>query len=539
MTRDVIAIGLYICVIVLTPFAARAEQAPPFPSAASLEKDVLQLGDKSEEVREIASDHILNSDPKLMPVIEAAAAKLPAGESAAKAMRVLLARLRPLAAARARTEEGREADYQWNRSTALNAYERFGNHDPKWDHLARKAIELYVSRRGDDKQAAYEALEHLTSGLNCNDPLIMYFDARLVERYAPAKVGPIFTTYLAACDLYFGGKYPAYRQCTAMVRGIEFVAKTNIEKVDAHAKALEQKWAGIALDLWPQAVAEPDLTPSSALDLALLVAAAQVRYGADRVEIIEKMLPPFEKAFPKSAIPLVFKGVGYTDFAWDARGFGYANTVTKENFQLFADRLQHAAAALEKAYEADPTSAQAATAMMRVELGQGRGREVMEKWFERAIAADPGHLHQYPGGRDAYDWKREYLMPRWHGSDELVLAFGHQCAATRNTYDHVTWGMVEAHEELVRYLPNKDTYWAKPSVWTDIAPVLLQFVNDNPLDNRARTNYARLAAQCGQWKLADEQFKQLGEHADVSLFGGQATFEKTRARVAEEAAKLR
>src|SRR5581483_2495023 len=74
--------------------------------------------------------------------------------------------------------------------------------------------------------------------------------------------------------------------------------------------------------------------------------------------------------------------------AWDARGSGLSATVTEEGGRLFGERLQEAETALAAAWAADPTCAPAAAEMIRVCMGRGHDRGVMEQWFRRALEAD-------------------------------------------------------------------------------------------------------------------------------------------------------
>src|SRR5205085_1588049 len=176
----------------------------------------------------------------------------------------------------------------------------------------------------------------------------------------------------------------AYRKCAAMSRIIECVSETTLEKMDANFLEFDKHCAEAAMSLWPEAIAEPGLPLEHAVDLGHLVVNAQARYGADRIEVVQKLLPDFEKAFPKSSAPFVLAGNVCTQYAWDARGGGWANTVTPEGWKLFHERLEMASVFLEKGYQLDPADPAAATAMLHVELGQGRGKDVMEKWFQRA-----------------------------------------------------------------------------------------------------------------------------------------------------------
>jgi hypothetical protein len=201
-------------------------------------------------------------------------------------------------------------------------------------------------------------------------------------------------------------------------------------------------------------------------------------------------------------------------------------------------RLIQAATALQKAYEADPSDPIAAAEMLRVELGNPRtDRTTMEKWFSRAIAANPQHLHAYPyvGHTDAYDIKLRYLLPRWHGSAADMLQFGRQCAATHNWRDGVTWVLMEAHLELASESPDSSGYWRLPGVWQDVQSVLHPPAVADPKDHEAVTMIAYWAWKCGQWKEADQAFKALGGDVQSAIFGGNDACEAARVESAANA----
>src|SRR5262249_15626687 len=79
--------------------------------------------------------------------------------------------------------------------------------------------------------------------------------------------------------------------------------------------------------------------------------------GKEWEELVGK-LEKWNKAYPKSFTAHVVLGCVYKDFAWAARGGGYANTVSDEGWRLFKKRLETARAHLleaEKLHCPDPT----------------------------------------------------------------------------------------------------------------------------------------------------------------------------------------
>ena len=110
--------------------------------------------------------------------------------------------------------------------------------------------------------------------------------------------------------------------------------------------------------------------------------------------------------------------------AWDARGYGYADTVTDDGWEKFHKDLALARDVLTSAWKLRPQLPEAATEMITVCMGAGeRLGEDEREWFARATAAE---LDFEP----AYDAIREALMPRWGGSHAAVLKVGFDALET-------------------------------------------------------------------------------------------------------------
>ncbi|HZL37009.1 MAG TPA: hypothetical protein VFC78_16940 [Tepidisphaeraceae bacterium] len=529
---------LLSCAAISLPRPAFA--APPATQAgagasfsAQVNERLKQLAGSKQEAG-LAEFWFINGPAAVMPPLRKAAAAAPAGSPQAPRLGWLLKTLEPLTKTRATAEKRRQDDYQWNIKTALAAYDQFGTKNPKWDAAARFAIRQFCSIHLDERAKAYDTLQILTDDLKCNDPLIVYMDARAIEMHPPIQLGPMVQTLEAACDFFDKSQYPAERKCRAMAHLTKVVMRTTAESINPQQKALDKRFADRAMELWPQAITAKGMTATFALDMAYEVAAAQVHFGVDRAIVVNAMLPDFQKAFPSSPTPLVFKGSEFIDYAWDARGGGTINTVGANAFKLMQDRLIVARETLEKAYTMDPSDAEAATLMITYEMGAQGTIPEMDKWFHRAIEADPTHWHQYHG-QDAYDRKKLYLQPKWYGSVAQLLAFGLECAGTGNSRDNVSWILVQIHQDLSHESADPDGYWRLPGVWQELDLVVEPFMRAYPDVARNETMYTYWAAKCGQWKLADEHFKALGDRADPAIFGGQPALEAARTKAEQKA----
>jgi hypothetical protein len=99
--------------------------------------------------------------------------------------------------------------------------------------------------------------------------------------------------------------------------------------------------------------------------------------------------------------------------AWNARGGGYANTVTRNGWKIFAEELGKARTALLKARELYPDRVNQDLQLISVEMGDGNVMDRV-KVFKRIIRLQPDVV-------DAYQKIAWALMPRWCGSHEWIL----------------------------------------------------------------------------------------------------------------------
>ena len=126
-----------------------------------------------------------------------------------------------------------------------------------------------------------------------------------------------------------------------------------------------------------------------------------------------KKLNEWEEANPKSITLPAVKIEFWTSYAWLARGSGYANTVEKEGWELFNERLdeaktiyeQYALPLGEKRYPCPGFY----EATMTVALGQGWTREDVDEKLLTPI------IEIYPDYIDGYRSFSSRLKPQWGG----------------------------------------------------------------------------------------------------------------------------
>jgi hypothetical protein len=114
------------------------------------------------------------------------------------------------------------------------------------------------------------------------------------------------------------------------------------------------------------------------------------------------------KARPESITARVALALAYLDYAHDARGSGYANTVSESGWKLFEERTAEAGRILKEAWRLPSKCPEWYVAMQRVSVNQGWSVTKARALFEEANKFEPEY---YTYARDlAY-----YLLPKWSG----------------------------------------------------------------------------------------------------------------------------
>lgn len=249
-----------------------------------------------------------------------------------------------------------------------------------------------------------------------------------------------------------------------------------------------------------------------------------------------KVAKALDKIAPQSSLYFTVQGSFLSTYAWDARGGGWADTVTEPNAKLFSERLAEAETAFEKAWKLDPKNALAPTKMITVAMGLGQPRARMEIWFERAMQAEPDNYA-------ACHYKLFYLEPKWLGSEKEMLDFGRQCLKAGNWRMRIPFILIRAHENLSRY-PRGDRkdyatqtdrdYFKNGAAWDDIRDVHEGYLKHFPESHGDRSYYAVLACWSGKWAEAHRQFDVLGDKAVVSVFGSKEEYLRLRREAAEK-----
>ena len=142
---------------------------------------------------------------------------------------------------------------------------------------------------------------------------------------------------------------------------------------------------------------------------------------------------------PDSITPLILLGEGYISYGWEARGSGYANTVTKDGCRLFEDRIAKARKYLEAAEKMPTKDPETYWALLTIARAQGWPRSDCEALFRKAIQIEPNYHNTYFN-------MAVYLLPRWYGKPGDAERFAEQsvelCPEEGNAmYARIAWSL--------------------------------------------------------------------------------------------------
>lgn len=205
----------------------------------------------------------------------------------------------------------------------------------------------------------------------------------------------------------------------------------------------------------------------------------------------------------------LMRGDVYVDWAWHARGSGFADTVTDEGWKLFGERLQKARDELNAAIAVNPSGWEAHTKMLVVAKGMGLPRNEADRHLDEAVRAFPGNVKAYVN-------MYEYLLPRWHGTSEDLLAFADRCLSTGRWEDGIPHVVVDCVLDVCRDTGTSSIARAdatRPEVLTLVKRYYEEAVRAGSKQDagKAATLYSVLISRSGNYADVEPLLPQLFE----------------------------
>lgn len=238
-----------------------------------------------------------------------------------------------------------------------------------------------------------------------------------------------------------------------------------------------------------------------------------VSWGDDVLGLLDTdvMIQRYERENPNDARAFLMSGTYLIYKAWQARGSGYASTVSEESFRQFHQYLGEASVALDKSLALDKQVMPAYQGLLTVYKGLGHDNAA-EDTLQAARAIDPAHL-------GVHLTRLDHLNAKWGGSDDRMFGFARSMAASDET--GVLGGLIAAAHHDYWFSLERDhakKYFNRSDVRKELvqaAKPLLKFrfppVAETDRQRLMALNYlAFTLSLANRNRLARKAFKRIG-----------------------------
>jgi hypothetical protein len=222
---------------------------------------------------------------------------------------------------------------------------------------------------------------------------------------------------------------------------------------------------------------------------------------------------------PSSITARIAYAGALVEYAWKARGGGYASEVTEDGWRLFKERIAKAEQILNEAKTISEKCPHWYTVMSHIATAQGWDIERYNKLFKEAISIEP--LYE-----ETYLTKASYLMPRWHGRKGDVEKFAEEVINTlggKEAY-RIYYLIVTNQIELYGFDSLKETEfcWEKIIKGYEASQDLYGF-------RVGRLNYfCNMALKVGDYKTARKAMRKIGTNIAMDVWGNAEYYNKMK-----------
>lgn len=237
---------------------------------------------------------------------------------------------------------------------------------------------------------------------------------------------------------------------------------------------------------------------------------------------MEKVLNEWCEERGESHIPWLVRGAFKIRWAWTIRGAGYANTVDKNAWEGFHEKLTGAALDLERSYRLNPNDPNSSASLVWCAVGLGLPQEKVVEYYRNALAAEPWNYYAH--------WAMLMnLKPKWHGSIDQMMDFARKVSAERDAYPSLGFILVNALEEL-QSIGDEKSVMPVEERWQTTRAVYKGFFEKYPENLPWRFNNASTCLKFRKYDDAKRQFDEIGDRwFPGSLFDSPEEYNQKRA----------
>ena len=410
---------------------------------------------------------------------------------------------------RKKIEKDRADFVAWYRSTTVDAYNKVGYRNAKWDEAAVDALEkLARSKATHDRdvdafELAYEALDRAVK-LGCDDPLICYHHAKSQYSYLDLNTQPHDLQQLVGEKSFalLNSDYPALRRANAAHNYALTLAAD--PKTAAKAEGIFSK----SRELFREALDENRRYAGREF---FHCAELAMEFGAQttgRTPVYEAYADCLGDGDDTLALRSLLRGKYLLNSGWDIRGSAFAAQVPEARMKQFVEKLGEAAEELVKAWNLDPSATEAAIGLIAIAGAFGE-RDEMEKWFQLAMKADGDCV-------EACETKLNYLLPQWGGHADAMRQFARRMVETKNWEAGLPARGIKVYETIT--LVYYRLIGVIPADWPVVSEHFEVWVKARPDSRWAWSDYCFLAERCEQKAAVRRAVENLKGNPSLTRF---------------------
>ena len=222
--------------------------------------------------------------------------------------------------------------------------------------------------------------------------------------------------------------------------------------------------------------------------------------------------------YPQSITVHTALAQAYMRYAWQARGHGYAGTVTEEGWQLYRERIHQA----EKYVEAARKLPGADPQLDYVELSAG-GKGLNWDWQQYNAAFDDA-VKREPQYAPLYFQKASFCLPRWYGKPGDVERFALEAVRlTQSTEGKAIYARLAV--ALRKTTPKGSRFFdVYHFSWPDVRDGFRDLEKQYPHSLWNLNQFCCLACHANDTKTARELFDRIGDRWDGDVWGDEGVY---------------
>lgn len=235
-----------------------------------------------------------------------------------------------------------------------------------------------------------------------------------------------------------------------------------------------------------------------------------VGQGSGTVEGYLASLAAWRHAVPDSPFPDIVEVLLYNEWAWNARGHGFANQISQQAWAQFQFRNELAWSALQNMQQNGRDNPLFCYYTLLLEHDRSAGLEQMRSSFDRCI-------QRFPRDAGFSRTMLRALMPRWGGSLEKVADFIKEMSrldqppGRPELYARLYWVYADLEQDQV------EIFKAALAEWQVMQAGFEKLLERHPGSDVILNGYARFACEAGDgetyWRLKPEVLRRMSATA--------------------------